>query len=135
MLRYAFLPSDFHPQFLILGESSDIASLIRCLRDFATAMETTQVGHQPPADGSKDVRLTLVPSEATQGMHVSDTRPTEFEWRLNAEGAEVFATLIEEALNTPDPAGSVMLEVRAPGEIPVKISYGEFTEQFLIEDF
>ena len=35
MLRYEYMPSDFHPLFLFLGEAADLAALAKLLRRFA----------------------------------------------------------------------------------------------------
>lgn len=134
MLRYAFLPSDFHPQFLILGERKELFELVSILRNFAATPRTVAVSHQSPAAAEQDVHLSLCPGDP-EGLRRRDGAPKEFEWRLNSAAATSIADLIETTLESPDPAGSVMLELQQPDEIPVKVSYGEFTDGFLIEDF
>lgn len=139
MLRYGFLPSDFHPQFLILGERDDIEALVRILRRFAGKPERIDIQGSGAEDGARGARLALVPSDSTAGLRQAET-PGNFAWELDAAGAETFADMIDEMLAAREPAGSTILEV--PGlevagspNIPVKVSYGEFTEEFLISAF
>lgn len=134
MLRYAFLPSDFHPQFLILGDRADIGGLVAMLRTFAEGPASTPVAHQAPSEPAHEATLTLLPHPQTTGLHRGNAAGA-FEWRLDERGAALFADMIEEMLAEPEPAGSIMLEVRTPEEIPVKVSRGEFTENFLIDEF
>lgn len=135
MLRYSFLPSDFHPQFLILGERSELASLVLTLRGFAQTPDRLPIDHMAASDPGRDVRLSLVPDTEAAGLRRAAEGSSEFEWHLNGPAAEAIANLIQETIESSDPAGSVVLEIGAPEEIPVKVSYGEFTDQFLVEDF
>jgi hypothetical protein len=58
-----------------------------------------------------------------------------FRWGLNAWQAEQIAERIE-ALTPPDQkSGSDIIELGVDGEIPVKVSRGEFTDDFLVRRF
>jgi len=134
MLRYGFLPSDFHPQFLILGERSDIATLAQTLRRFAQAPRATEVEHRAPGDAARNTRLRIQPATTSVGLQRADGSD-DFAWTLDSHGAEAFAVLIETMLAEPEPAGSTILEIAGTSNIPVKVSHGEFTEDFLITAF
>jgi len=134
MLRYGFLPSDFHPQFLILGERSDIAALAQTLRRFAQAPHATEVEHRAPEDAARNTRLCIQPAATSAGLQRADGS-NDFAWTLDSRGAEAFADMIEAMLAEPEPAGSTILEVAGTPNIPMKVSHGEFTEDFLITAF
>ncbi|WP_294354140.1 hypothetical protein [uncultured Sphingomonas sp.] len=134
MLRYGFLPSDFHPQFLILGERGDIAGLAQTLRRFADAPHAIEIEHRAPDDASRDTRLRIVPADASTGLQHGSVAD-EFVWTLDRRGAEAFADMVEAMLAEPEPAGSTILEVAGASNIPVKVSHGEFTDDFLIAAF
>ena len=135
MLRYGFLPSDFHPQFLILGERSELATFVEILRSFAKAPDRTAVAQRPPRAPERWARLILVPTSTTTGLVAVVGEPATFEWRLESEAAAMFADMIEMMIADPAPSGSEYLEAGCPGEIPIKVSHGEYTDQFLIDDF
>lgn len=128
MFRYEHMPSDFHPMFLIIGERADLerlAGLLRLLaRDAAEIDVTERLREFTPR-----ARLRLERAADDFGMHERDGG---FTWRLNAWQAEQIAARID-ALADPDAkSGSDIFEVGSEGEIPVKVSRGEFTEDFLI---
>ena len=135
MLRYGFLPSDFHPQFLILGERADLATFVEILRRFAKAPERTMVAQRPPSAPERWARLILVPGSTTAGLVAVVGEPATFEWRLESAAAAIFADMIEMMIADPAPSGSEFLQTGCSGEIPIKVSHGEYTDQFLIDDF
>ncbi len=135
MLRYGFLPSDFHPQFLILGERDDVAALAGTLRRFAADSATITIEHDAAADDERNVTLELRSASSSVGGLVQGASPGNFAWVLDGAIAEAFADMIDEMLVSEDPAGSMILEVAGTANIPVKVSYGEFTDDFLINDF
>lgn len=134
MLRFDFLPSDFHPQFLILGERDDLRHLAAELKRLATTRERRLLERET-LEPSQRAALWLSCADEPQGL-----RPIgagEFQWEMTAEDAESFATKIESVANGEQPAGSVVLTVRRFDleEIPVWISQGEFTDNYLIDSF
>ena len=51
MLRFDYLPSDFNPMFLFLGERQDLTALAGLLRSFASSPRQLDVREQMPLDG------------------------------------------------------------------------------------
>lgn len=130
MLRFDYMHSDFHPIFLFLGEAQDLSRLAMLLRDFARAPR--EISLDPLGENTAPARLTLaiVPSEDSYGMR--DVGDRTFNWRLNAWQAERIAERIDVLTPEDNKSGSEILELGSEGEIPVKVSRGEFTEDFLI---
>jgi hypothetical protein len=133
MLRYAYLRSDFHPQILILGERDDFQQLAADLRAFAAGDldGKTLARHQPTAP---DTAATLVLTRETppRGARASGCDQNRFHWGLNATVAQEYADLVDRLAIGADAAGSAILETGAPDEVPVKVSLGEFTDDFLL---
>ncbi|WOH48407.1 hypothetical protein [Bradyrhizobium sp. sBnM-33] len=135
MLRFDHLPSDFHPLFLFLGESEDLTALAGLLRTFAEGRRSLNVGEQLPAARSK-AKLTIVPEEGSTGNYgLKPDGPGSFRWGLNAWQAEEIARRIELLAAANNKSGSEIIELGAEDEIPVKISLGEFTDDFLVRRF
>ena len=128
MLRFEYMPSDFNPLFLFIGEGADLAALAKLLRRFADHPQEISVAEHIPGATSQ-TPLVLSPAGDEFGMRDLGGR---FSWRLNDWQAARIADRID--LLTPPEAksGSEILEVGSEGEIPVKISRGEFTDDFLI---
>jgi hypothetical protein len=128
MLRFEYMPSDFNPLFLFIGEGADLAALAKLLRRFADhPQEISIVEHIPGA--TSQTPLVLSPAGDEFGMRDLGGR---FSWRLNDWQAARIADRID-LLTPPDAkSGSEILEVGSEGEIPVKVSRGEFTDDFLI---
>jgi hypothetical protein len=131
MLRYGFLPSDFHPMMLFLGEAEDLRRFAALLRGFSRdkrdiAFETVAFMHAAEAT---PMLLTTAGGEA--GMRaVPGARPA-FIWTLEPGQAALFADMLADIARPECRSGSVLLEA-APGEIPVKASFGEYTDDFLL---
>jgi hypothetical protein len=128
MLRFEYMPSDFNPLFLFIGEGADLAALAKLLRRFADHPQEISVAEHIPGATSQ-TPLVLAPAGDEFGMRDFGGR---FSWKLNDWQAARIADRID--LLTPPEAksGSEILEVGSEGEIPVKISRGEFTDDFLI---
>jgi hypothetical protein len=107
MLRIGFLPSDFNPMVLMLGEAEDRLG-------FCTAPRTT---------------LTVTASPGAPGIQA--LAQNDFVWRLDAERAGAFADQISQLAVPTRAAGSEILECTTAEEIPVKVSRGEYTDDFL----
>lgn len=122
MLRVGFLPSDFNPMVLMLGEADDLRRLATTLRRFA----------REPQDVSLDAScLCLTASGGPLGIHPADN-PGTFLWRLDTAHAQSFADQIDSLAQPARLAGSEILECTAGEEIPVKVSRGEYTDDFLL---
>lgn len=135
MLRFDFMPSDYHPLFLFLGDARDLGCLASTLRAFSAKPEETALANA--IDGSVTrSHLTLSPQEGESGEY--GVRPDGrggFLWGLNAWQAEQIATRID-ALTLPEHrSGSDIFELGLQGEIPVKVSRGEFEDEFLVRKF
>jgi hypothetical protein len=128
MLRYEYMPSDFHPLFLFLGEGADLAALAKLLRRFAEHPEPIAVAERIPGATSRDA-LLLTPAENEFGMRDLGGR---FAFKLTGWQAEQIAERVELLTHRDSKSGSEILEIGSEGEIPVKVSRGEFTDDFLI---
>jgi hypothetical protein len=128
MLRFEYMPSDFNPLFLFIGEGADLAALAKLLRRFADHPQEISVVERIPGATSQ-TPLVLAPAGDEFGMR---DLGGSFSWKLNDWQAARIADRID--LLTPSEAksGSEIVEVGSEGEIPVKISRGEFTDDFLI---
>jgi hypothetical protein len=128
MLRYEYMPSDFHPVFLFLGEASDLAALARLLRRFAENPEPIAVAERIPGTTSRNT-LSLTPADNEFGMRDLGGR---FAWKLTGWQAEQIAERVELLTHKDNKSGSEIIEIGSEGEIPVKVSRGEFTDDFLV---
>ena len=127
MLRFGFLPSDFNPMVLMLGEAADLHALADVLRGFAqapAALRLEALGFCAAANATRIVLGTASPA----GLHLLSGPGHAFAWNLDPERARHCAMLLD-ALAQPDrPAGSEVLE---DGAIALRISRGEYTDDFL----
>jgi hypothetical protein len=128
MLRYEYMPSDFHPLFLVLGDGPDLAALAKLLRRFAENPMPIAVAERIPGTTSRDA-LMLTPADDWFGMRDLGGR---FAWKLTGWQAEQLAERVEILAHKDNKSGSEILEIGSEGEIPVKMSRGEFTDDFLI---
>ncbi len=95
MLRIGFLPSDFNPMLLMLGEAEDLRALGGLLRQFA------REGGTVPLNGmafcaARGTRVTLVDGAGPPGLHVVPDVEAAFIWRLDAQRAAAFADLVDD---------------------------------------
>jgi hypothetical protein len=79
--------------------------------------------------------LQLVPAEGETGDFGMKRSNEVFRWGLNAWQAEKIAERIELLTPAHQKSGSDIIELGVEGEIPVKISLGEFTDDFLVQRF
>ena len=128
MLRFEYMPSDFHPLFLFLGEAADLAALARLLRRFAENPQAVAVAERIPGAVSRN-ELVLAPADGEFGMRDLGGR---FAWKLTGWQAEQIAERIELLTPEHNKSGSELVEIGSEGEIPVKVSRGEFTDDFLV---
>jgi hypothetical protein len=128
MLRYEYMPSDYNPMFLILGDGADLEGLSETLQRFARHPERIALGNHAPAFRAR-TPLTIAPAEAEFGLRRIDEH---FVWRLNAWQAQNIADRLAALASRETKSGSDIFEIGSEGEIPVKVSRGEFTDDFLI---
>lgn len=130
MLRIGFLPSDFNPMVLMLGEAEDFRALAGVLRYFARDPIDTRVdrlGFCRPGG----TRLTLALAAGVMGIMRREDDPDDVLWCLDTATALGFADLVEDLTHPSRAAGAEFLACGIEDEIPVKISRGEFTDDFL----
>ncbi len=128
MLRFDHMASDFNEHFLILGSPSDLTELAGELRRYSDGMEPVDLSARFP-NPTVRASLKLEPVDGPdQGLH--KTGDETFRWSLQGWQAKLIADGIDK-LNA-DRSGSEIFQLGADGEIPVKISHGEFTDDFLV---
>ena len=128
MLRIGFLPSDFNPMVLMLGEVEDLRLLAGVLRQFAREQSDVRLDQLGFCTAPRTT-LTVTASPGAPGIQA--VAQNDFVWRLDAERAGVFADQISQLAVPARAAGSEMLECTTAEEIPVKVSRGEYTDDFL----
>jgi hypothetical protein len=129
MLRVGYLPSDFHPMVLLLGEAEDLRALAAVLRRCARERRAMPLEALAFCEMANGTRILLSCSDQAEGMR--SVPGGGLAWRLAPGSAEGFAELVEQLAVRSRVAGSEMLECETEGEIPVKVSRGEYTDDFL----
>jgi hypothetical protein len=130
VLRIGFLPSDYNPMVLMLGEIEDLRLLGGVLRRFAreqTDMRLDELGFC----AAVRTAITVTASLGVPGIQPAADDAGHFVWRLDAERANAFADLIDQLAVPSRAAGSEILACMTEEEIPVKVSRGEYTDDFL----
>src|SRR3954465_3324745 len=134
MLRFDHLPSDFNPMFLFLGERQDLAALAGVLRRFAKSPREIDLADALGGARSR-AKCRLIPVGDEAGDFGMRPDREGFRGGLNAWQAEKIAERIELLTPANQKSGSDIIELGVDGEIPVKISLGEFTDDFLVQRF
>lgn len=135
MLRMGYMPSDFHPVLLVLGNHEDLGRFADMLDAFAsdgTARKLAAEGHVHSTD--TEVVLRSMHDEHRYGLWQDAHDGGLLNWTLPREDAEAFAAEIAELAASGAPAGSVTLECDLLNEIKVKVSIGEWEDHFLEDD-
>jgi hypothetical protein len=130
MLRIGYLPSDYNPMVLMLGEIEDLRLLAGVLRRFAREQADMRLDEQAFCAAVRTA-ITLTASQGTLGIQPVAEHDGHFVWRLDADRASAFADQIGLLAVPSRAAGSEMLECTTEEEIPVKVSRGEYTDDFL----
>jgi hypothetical protein len=131
MLRIGFLPSDFNPMLLMLGEQEDLRALGGVLRQFARDGGAVRLHELAFCAMRGTTRVMLSSGAGPPGLHIVPDTPDAFVWRLDADRAAVFAGLVDDLATASRGAGSELLECTQEEEIAVKVSRGEYTDDFL----
>ena len=129
MLRMSFMPSDFHPILLVLGDREELRSFARLLESFATSGSTTLL-HEADGVHAPNTEVVLQESGGRKGLWREDGE-RRLSWTLDRNAAADFAAEIRELADSGAAAGSVTLECEILNEIKAKISLGEFEDDFL----
>ena len=130
MLRIGYLPSDFNPMVLILGEAEDLRALAGVLRQFVRSGEVVALHGLPFCAAATPI--VLCPADVGSGVRLVGDPPGQVSWCLSNERAAAFADQMESLASPGRVAGSEMLSCGGHDEIPVKVSRGEYTEDFLL---
>lgn len=128
MLRIGFLPSDFNPMVLMLGEAEDFRALGGVLGAFARDGADVRLDTMGFCRAAS-LRLALTASAGAPGVQAA--KNGAFLWRLDPAQASRFADQADGLTDAGAFAGSAMLECSIAEEIPVKLSRGEYTDDFL----
>ncbi|MDQ0260843.1 hypothetical protein [Sinomonas atrocyanea] len=132
MLRFDHMPSDYNPMFLFLGNREDLVALAEVLRGYEQNPAPVDV-RKVLRDAGGRSKLTIIPGEGNDAPY--GLRPTadhnQFTWMVNAWQAGQIAARIEALAAEDLKSGNDIIELGLEGEIPVKVSRGEFTENFL----
>ena len=129
MMRIGFLPSDFNPMLLMLGEAADFRALSGVLRGFARRPAETRLDTMGFCAPTR-TRVTLTGTPGAAGIH--PMADGGLLWRIDAALAARFAVQADELADPARAAGSELLETSIGEEIPVKLSRGEYTDDFLL---
>lgn len=132
MLRMGYMPSDFHPVLLVLGEAAELTRVAAVLDEFARDGKSRALR----ADGllfSTDTEVVLQRASETGRRGLSPSTPGSYvlDWRLLNHEAIDFAEEIRNLANGRAVAGSATLECGVIGEIKVTVSVGEWDDHFL----
>jgi hypothetical protein len=130
MLRIGFLPSDYNPMVLMLGEIEDMRLLAGVLRRFAREQTDLRLDEQGFCTAVR-TEITVTASPGAPGIQPAADAAGGFVWRLDTERASTFADQIDQLAAPSRISGSEMLECTTEEEIPVKVSRGEYTDDFL----
>jgi hypothetical protein len=134
VLRYGYLPSDFNPMLLFLGEPDGLRDLAAALERFAREPAAAELAALlPAAEAPGRERVVVVPAADRPGLRRT-ADAAGFEWRLDPQRAAEYAAAVAALAEPGRRAGSAMLGPEAPGEregIPVKVSLGEYLDEVL----
>lgn len=132
MMRIGFLPSDFNPMILMLGEAEDLRVLAGVLRRFARdGREVAFIDLGFCQVVGVDVLLTAEPGLAGIQRH----KEHAFVWRVPPDRADEFAERLEDLAQPERIAGSENLDCGTQDGIAVKVSRGEYPTDFLESSF
>lgn len=131
MLRVGFLPSDFNPMVLMLGESEDLRCLAGVLRQFARGGGSVKL-EELAFCRTPRTRITLLEAQGEAGLQRAPDDMDRWLWRLDAARAAAFADQVEDLAAPSRVAGSELLLCGTADGIAVKVSRGEYTDDFLV---
>jgi hypothetical protein len=115
---------------LMLGEPQDLRALGGVLRQFARDGGDTRLEAQAFC-AARGTRVMLTADAGPPGLHAVPNATDAFVWRLDADQAAAFAAQVDDLAATSRKAGSELLACTQEEEIPVKVSRGEYTDDFL----
>ena len=135
MLRMRYMPCDFHPLLLVLGNATELLTFSGLLLKFASDGRPQNLSRVGVFTEDTCVIMQELAQESDQdpGLWVTKAgmRPV-LEWRLSKVLAEKFSAEVLAIANGPSRAGSTILECQVLNEIRIKVSFGEFEDCFLL---
>jgi hypothetical protein len=129
MMRIGFLPSDFNPMILMLGEAEDCRALGGVLRRFArdgADVAFAELGFCQVI--GTDILLSAAPGP----VGVQSCAGHAFIWRIPPDLAIGFAERLDDLAEPSRIAGSEHLDCGTGDGIAVKVSRGEYSDDFLV---
>jgi len=130
MMRIAHLPSDFNPMILMLGEAEDCRALGGVLRRFARDGQDVAFSDLGFCQAA-GTGILLTAASGPMGVQQCDGYP--FIWRLTPSLAVAFADRLDDLADPGRVAGSEDLDCGTQDGIAVKVSRGEYTDDFLAQ--
>lgn len=137
MLRMSFMPSDFHPILLVLGQAEELIVLANALDKFSQQGGRLVLNDEGLHSTDTRVELQEHDTDACKKVGLWPTSPggMELEWNLPLAYARIFSDEVANLAKSGEVAGSTTLECDVLGEVRVKVSIGEWEENYLTDDF
>lgn len=137
MLRMSYMPSDFHPILLILGEAEELHKLADILEEFSSTGGTIALNEAGVFSSDTQVRLEEIDLEQgiKPGLWPLQADVGSLVWKLPKKYAWIFSNEVANLATSGETAGSVTLECDVRAEVRVKVSIGEWEEGYLTDDF
>lgn len=136
MLRMSYMPSDFHPVLLVLGNADELMVLADALEAFSESGKSVVLNDVGVY--STDTHVTLeecdLDSDVKPGLWKARPGATDLVWRLPKRYAWIFSNEVANLATSGEPAGSVTLECEVIREIKVKVSIGEWEDHYLTDE-
>uniref|UniRef100_A0A2A4Z641 Uncharacterized protein n=1 Tax=OCS116 cluster bacterium TaxID=2030921 RepID=A0A2A4Z641_9PROT len=135
MLRMSFMPSDFHPILLILGENSELLKFSSILDDFSKKGANVSLTDSGVFSTDTSVELLEIKAGSNDlaGLWRSLDDSNKLIWRLPKKFAWIFGNEVANLAMSGERAGSVTLECEALNEIRIKVSVGEWENHYLTD--
>lgn len=135
MLRMGYMPSDFHPVLLVLGDAQDLQRFAGILAAFARDGTARRLAAENLVHSTDtEVMLASLGDGRKHGLWPDARDSGLLHWTLSGEDAAAFAAEVADLASSGAPAGSVTLECGLLDEVKVKVSVGEWDEHFLEDD-
>lgn len=137
MLRMSYMPSDFHPVLLVLGQKPELMTLANAFEAFSEQGGTLNLNDAGVFSTDTRVRLEEWTEGSTGkvGLWPRSKGQSDLVWRLPRRYAWIFGNEVANLSSSADVAGNAMLECDMLGEIRAQVSIGEWEEGYLSDSF
>lgn len=133
MLRFHYMPSDFHPLLLIVGERSDISQLQEFFYELSLNPHDVSIDELPFVSSTTfKVTVKFIDDKTSKGLILHRIPEKHLDWEIDKETATVFAEELRESIESDNKSGSCFLEIGYVGEIRAKVMFGEFDDSYLL---